>query len=960
MTEGHQLQKKIADFSPYLGHIMRRNPPLVKKLFDQGGFQEKKSPAQLAEGLKRKTGNASDFQSFCIGLRHFKQEEILRIAAQDLGGISGLNETTENLSALAQCCLQSAIAFCLQDPRGFKKSPFPPFLEDGLVVLGMGKLGGQELNFSSDIDLIFLYHPSPKLSISPLEQKEVLQIITRRVIQAMGAQIEGDHVFRVDMRLRPGGRDSDLVLSLEAALEYYQTSARTWERMAFIKALPLAGNLKLGRIFLKEIQPIIYRKFIDYSVLAEIRSLKLKILAETESHLLKGDDIKLGPGGIREIEFIVQTLQMVFGGKIPAIRERNTLKALEKLKEARILPREECRQLVQGYIFLRTLEHRLQMVHQRQTHSLPLQADALEDVARKMPAKTAAEFPSAEALVRDLDQVREKVRIVFENLLLVETPVSHEKGLVLLERDRTNEDRRKELSSLGFHQIGSALEIIESWMDRLSSASIREKTYLNRVMPLLLGYCLQTANPDQSLSFIDRFLKSIQGRIGILAMLLERSALAKEIVELFSKSAMMGRLFIQDTEMMDHLALQRTIGQPDPEKGPLVLNKKRGRGRDLEDQLADLRRWKSGIFLGTALEEMAGKITSSTASEKLSFLADRVLIETTRLAEEALIQEVCHPFCTDRPQSSMPSPFCILGLGKLGGQELGYASDLDLIFVYSLKTPYGEERPKSSFTPGRKGARKWITYHEYLVRLAQRLISYLSLPLKQGPGYAVDTRLRPSGSFGPLIVTVDAFQEYYQIQAQNWEKQALLKARILNGPTQLRNQVNEVREQILFQTPPPPQIQQEMAHHRNRMEKERSGENKERFNPKLGIGGLVDIEFITQFLQWTYGSREPELRQTNTLKVLAALRAHGQLSEADHYALREAYHFLNLLDHGLQLLYDRKGDPRTYSPEEMEQLVRLNLAGLGNSAIASWTIGDHYQRLRQNIRSIYKRYLMVS
>ncbi|MGC1402482.1 MAG: bifunctional [glutamate--ammonia ligase]-adenylyl-L-tyrosine phosphorylase/[glutamate--ammonia-ligase] adenylyltransferase, partial [Thermodesulfobacteriota bacterium] len=862
--KGQHLRRKIEAFSPYLSHIMGRHPLLVKQVLDQGGYLEKKSPVRVAEGLKEKLAGIKDFQTFCLLLRHFKQESIFHIAVRDLKGLAGLKETTENLSALARICLQAAVNFCLHDQSGFKNTSFPSDLEEGLVVLALGKLGGRELNFSSDIDLIFLYRPSPASLVPPLEQKEYLQVVTRRVIQAMGASLEGDHVFRVDLGLRPGGKDSDLVISLDSALEYYQASARTWERMALIKARPLAGNINLGKAFLKEIQPLVYRKFIDYTILAEIRSMKQKILTETASHLLKGDDINLGPGGIREIEFIVQTLQMIFGGKVPSIQEPNTLKALVKLKGVQVIPKEECRLLSQAYTFLRTLEHRIQMVHQRQTHSLPGQPEALEGIARVMPLKRHREEDPVKALVQELDRVRTKVRIAFENLLLASSPISQDRLVGFFQSSKVPLDWERELKAAGFQDWTRAREIIETWIGKSASSPARQKDFLNKLYPLLLGYCLQSVNPDQSLSLIDRFLQSIGGRTAILSMLLERSALAKEIVDLFAQSALMGRLFIQNPEMMDHLALQKTIGQPRLEEGSLNSIKTRERRKDPEDQLINLRRWKSGYFLGTALEEISGKLGSCEASKKLTLLADQVLIESTRLAEETLNQELAHPIQPVRSTSSLPSPFCILGLGKLGGQELGYASDLDLIFVYSLKAPYLTESSKPSFQAMRKGARKWVTYHEYLIRLAQRLISYLSLPLKEGPGYSVDTRLRPSGSFGPLIVTLEAFRDYYQNQAQNWEKQALLKARVILGPSHLSHQVQETIEGVLYHQPPSPQVRGEMAYFRYRMEKERSGENQDRVNPKLGYGGLTDIEFIAQYLQWIYGQADPGFRQTNT------------------------------------------------------------------------------------------------
>jgi [glutamine synthetase] adenylyltransferase / [glutamine synthetase]-adenylyl-L-tyrosine phosphorylase len=262
---------------------------------------------------------------------------------------------------------------------------------------------------------------------------------------------------------------------------------------------------------------------------------------------------------------------------------------------------------------------------------------------------------------------------------------------------------------------------------------------------------------------------------------------------------------------------------------------------------------------------------------------------------------------------------------------------------------------KYAHRPAVSGEKKRITYHEYMVRLAQRLISYLSLPLKEGPGYAVDARLRPSGSFGPLIVTLDSFKDYYLTQAQNWEKQALLKARIIVGPPQLSRQIQEVMDQVLYDHPPAPQVRGEIGHLRMRMEKERAGERPGRVNPKLGYGGLTDIEFIAQYLQWLYGQSDPALRQTNTLKVLQTLKAKGYIREEAHYILKEAYQFLTTLDHGLQLLYDRKTDPRTYDFEELTLTAKQNLMGLGEAGIPDWDITHHYEKIREKVRAVFNQ-----
>jgi len=953
--ESYRLLRRIKAFSPYLTHILRQQPSLVDEIFAREGYSEKRSFTQLSQHLKERLVGVKDFQTFCLVLRRFKQEEILRIAAQDLGGLSGVPQITKGLSMLAQVCLEAAVLFCHNEQAGFSQIAHYSHLSEGLVVLGVGKLGGEELNFSSDIDLIFLYRPVDHTPVSSLEQRQYFQTIAGRVIQAMGAQVSGDHVFRVDLDLRPGGKDSDLVISLDSAIEYFQTEARTWEHMALIKARPVAGNKDLGKRFIKEVEPIIYRKFLDYSILSEIRSMKEKILSETRSHLLKRDDIKLGPGGIREIEFIVQSLQMIFGGKVPALQEKNTLKALDKLKEARILPQEEYRHLKRAYRFLRVLEHRLQMVNQQQTHSLPRDNKALENIAGEMPINGLRHPASSKELITELGLERQKVRSAFDNLILVQVGVSQTKIQQVLEPAFDPEDWPRELKALGFLQVNLIQEIIQSWRKRLITAPARERVFLVKIYPLLLGLALQTVNPDQSLSFADRFLRSVGGRTGILAMLVERGSLAKEIMDLFAQSLMLGRLFIQNPEMMDHLVLQRTTGLLPLNKGAGFSKKQKRTDKDPEERLSMLRSHKSEQFLGTALEELSGRISYSETAERLSHLADHILAQTTYLAEARINQEVIHPIYPKLPASIPPSPFCILGLGRLGGQELGYLSDLDLMFIYSLKRPFVSEVKSGPSSLKAIRDKKRITYHEYMVRLAQRLISYLSIPLKEGPGYAVDTRLRPSGSFGPLIVSLDSFYEYYHHQAQNWEKQALLKARIILGPSLLAEQIGKFIDMLVYYTPPPPEIRKEMVHYRIRMERERSGEDRDRINPKLGYGGTADIEFIAQYLQWTYGYLYPELRQTNTLKALQALKTTGKLPEKTFHLLKEAYQFLGLLDHGLQLLFDRKEDPRTYHPEELLQMAKLNVLGLGNSDLLSWDIVVHYHKVRQNVRLIFDR-----
>ena len=485
--DGQALLEKVQRFSPYLVQVLNRRPELREAIFFREGVRTRFSRGQLAQQLRERLEGREDFQAFCSILRGFKQETVLRLAARDLGGLVSLKEVTRDLSDLAQVCLEAATAFCYREQvRG--KSWDPIFLEEKrLLILGLGKFGGEELNFSSDVDLIFLYQTRAELPFSSMVQREFYQVLSRRITQAMGSLIDGDCVFRVDLNLRPGGKDSELALSLESAVEYYQAEAKTWERLALIKARAVAGNQTLGRHFLEAVQPVVYRRHLDYSVLDEIRHLKERIRQETRSHLLAGDNIKLGPGGIREIEFIAQSLQLVFGGRLPAVRERNTLKALRKLHEARILPQEEYRDLYQAYVFLRNLEHRLQIRHQRQTHSLPADEGILDQIAGQMPRRKRSTPWNWGTFQQELDRVRARVQRIFGHLLL--TPVAvPQQQIRNFFQPAEPKNWELELRALGFRNLKGVQEIVTYWRKRLLSPHLsgREKEVLAQLYPALI------------------------------------------------------------------------------------------------------------------------------------------------------------------------------------------------------------------------------------------------------------------------------------------------------------------------------------------------------------------------------------------------------------------------------------------------------------------------------------------
>lgn len=949
--EAFTLLDRIQTFSPYFRHILSREPSLVEELFLQGGVFTRPTFSRLQQRLHDETAEQKDFISFCSALRRFKHRELLRLAVRDLGGWDTFTQTVKGISNLACLGLAAALQFCLSE-RG---APFTA-LGRGFAVLALGKLGGEELNFSSDIDLVFVYHPAPTHLLPEWEQRGFFQALAQRLIRVMTAPVEGDHFFRVDLNLRPGGKDSEPVLSREAIIEYFRGEARPWERMAWIKARPVAGNLALGRGLLDELEPLIYRRFLDYTVFEEIRSWKRRILCEAGSRGLKGEDVKLGPGGIREIEFLVQTLQLVFGGRIPSLRERNTLKALVKLKDSSILSGQAARRLASAYRFLRTLEHRLQMVHQQQTHSLPRDPTLLSAVAAETPNRGGKGFPSSEALLHRLQHIRGRVRQAFEDLL-PEPGLPSQEDLGRIEDLFLQVGGEVQLNLPGFRNGETAREILLSWHRRLGGAKPTLKRILERLYPLLFRLALETPDPDQALMLADGFLRAVGGRTGLLALLLERSSLTREIIHLFAQSRMMGRLFVHNPEMMEYLALQKTVGPRPLQKTPMY--RKGGKALAEEDpleRLAALRRRKTAILLGVALEELTGVISAEEASRRLSDAADFVLQETLEWTEAQLVREGVPAFRSGHLDLVPSTSMCVLGLGKWGGKELGYLSDLDMIFIYASEA----SEFKETTVAGGSFPSKKVVDPEALVRLAQRLISYLSLPLREGPGYSVDTRLRPSGRAGPLIVSLEAFEAYYRERAWNWEKQALLKARVVAGPSELAERIRRSLLGLLFGVPPTVEVRGEVIRYRLRMEKERAGEVGGRINPKLGFGGLADIEFITQYLQWTFGGKIAEVRETNTLLALKALMDSGCLAPDLYHPLCEAYQFLNLLDHGLQLVYDRKGDPRTYLPEELSLLAERKVMGLRKEDFPGRDVLKHYRKVTQQVRRLLYRIFEVS
>jgi glutamate-ammonia-ligase adenylyltransferase len=817
-------------------------------------------------------------------LRRVRAREILRVILRDLRR-ARVVEVTGELSALGCACADAAIRF--HDRRLRARHGAPAGLERrepgaGFCALAMGKLGARELNFSSDVDLIYVYgEDGTTTGDAPVTHFAYFAKLAELVTEALSRPTDDGMVFRVDLNLRPDGRSGPIVNSVRAAEFYYQSFGRSWERNALLKARPCAGDLEVGEQLLKLLEPFVWRGSLDLAVLSEVQAMKARIDARAGAE--GKEDLKLGKGGIREVEFFVSALQLLHGGRHREVRERAVLPALDRLLFAGVVQAKDRDVLADAYLFLRRAEHRVQMVDGRQTHRMPPPGE------RRLLAR-AMGYDAEPAFEAALAHHRERVAALFAGLLGTgagETPLDPELALLT---DPTVEDaRRAELATKrGFGDPDRVLAALESLARRRTPFSANGDP---EVAVALLAEALATPDPDQALGFLAEFAAVLPNPESYFRLLAERKRAARLLLSLFGSSDFLSKRFIRHPELLDALLREDTVVlvkgkesfrlELDERLHALGPEDRSGLDEALERRLAELRRYKNEEVLRIAIHDIAGAIPLSSVADQLSDLAETCLERCLALAEE-------EAHAKDRMP---PSRLCVMGMGKLGGRELGYHSDLDLIFLY--RAPDGGAHP------------------EY-ARLAQRLMSFLQVPLREGILYKIDTRLRPSGNQGALVTSVQGFARYHgggegsHVTSQLWERQALLRARFVAGDHAL---FDEVRDTVLapavYAHPPDrTALAAEIRRMRERIEAELGREAARGKNPKTGRGGLVDVEFAAQFLQLAHGHEHPSIRTPATPLALRRLREAGLLREAEYQALARGYDFLRRLELRLRIVHD--------------------------------------------------------
>ncbi|OBZ96041.1 bifunctional glutamine-synthetase adenylyltransferase/deadenyltransferase [Pararhizobium polonicum] len=787
-------------------------------------------------------------------LRQAKRDMAFALALADLSRLLDARETTRWLSEFAGAAVSATIDHLLLSAHDSGKLNVVdvehPSEQSGVVALGMGKLGAFELNYSSDIDLVVFYEPQAPLIIDPEEAPETFARLLRRLIRILQERSGDGYVFRTDLRLRPDPGATPLAIPVEAAMLYYESRGQNWERAAFIKARPVAGDIKAGEAFLRDLTPFMFRKYLDYAAIADIHSIKRQIHAH-KGHgeiAVKGHNIKLGRGGIREIEFFVQTQQLIAGGRMPELRLRATEPMLNGLARANWIDTTTAEELVSAYWFLRDVEHRVQMVRDEQTHVLPATDAELKRIAYMMGFADAAAF-SAE-LSRVLKTVERRYAQLFEQ----EAKLSTETGNLVFTGQRDDPDTLETLKKLGFERPQDISRTIRTWHygRYRATQSVEARERLTELTPELLRVFGQNKRADEALLRFDHFIAGLPAGIQLFSLLGNNPGLLSLIVNIMSSAPRLADIIASKPHVFDGMLDPRLLAElptrdylADRIKGFL------SGARHYEDILDRLRITASEQRFLIGIRLLTGVITGVQAGHAFTDLAD--LIITAAL--DAVLREV------ETAHGKFPGGrVAVIGMGKLGSHELTAGSDVDIILLYD----HDDEAAESD------GA-KPLDSIRYFTRITQRLIAALSAPTAEGVLYEVDMRLRPSGNKGPVATRINAFAKYQREEAWTWEHMALTRARALCGEDSLIAQAGTIFREVLGQTRDIGKITADVAEMRRLIDKEKPPSDVWDF--KLIPGGLVDIEFIAQYLALIAPARgvAPPPGGTSTADVLRLL-----------------------------------------------------------------------------------------
>ncbi|EOU9532761.1 bifunctional [glutamate--ammonia ligase]-adenylyl-L-tyrosine phosphorylase/[glutamate--ammonia-ligase] adenylyltransferase [Cronobacter dublinensis] len=873
--------RAVLTFSDFVREAISAHPDWLHEL--EAAPPEADEWRHYGAWLQATLADVHDEAALMRALRQFRRRIMTRIAWSQTLARATTQQTLTQLSELAQTLIVAArdwlyTACCREwgTPCNAQGVPQP------LMILGMGKLGGGELNFSSDIDLIFAW-PESGSTQGGRRELDNAQFFTRlgqRLIKALDQPTQDGFVYRVDMRLRPFGDSGPLVLSFAALEDYYQEQGRDWERYAMVKARIMGDNDDAWSQELRAmLRPFIFRRYIDFSVIQSLRNMKGMIAREVRRRGLT-DNIKLGAGGIRETEFIVQVFQLIRGGREPSLQQRSLLPTLTAIEQLHLLTPDDAACLRDAYLFLRRLENLLQSINDEQTQTLP--GDALNR-ARLAWAMGEADW---EALTARLERHMAGVRRVFNELIGDEDPTGGEESLTEGWRELWHDaldadDDTPVLSALGAESRMRLLATLADFRKETEKRTIgpRGRQVLDNLMPHLLStVCASPDDAALALSRVTPLLTGIVTRTTYLELLSEYPGALKHLIRLCAASPMIASQLARYPLLLDELLDPNTLYQPtamDAYRDELRQYLLRVPDDDEEQQLEALRQFKQAQLLRVAAADIAGTLPVMKVSDHLTWLAEAIIDAVVQQAWGQMVARYGQPkHLRDRDGRG----FAVVGYGKLGGWELGYSSDLDLVFLHDC--------PAEVMTDGERE----IDGRQFYLRLAQRIMHLFSTRTSSGILYEVDARLRPSGAAGMLVTTAEAFADYQKNDAWTWEHQALVRARVVYGDKPLQAQFDAIRREVLATPRDGDTLRTDVREMREKMRAHLGNKHRDRFDIKADEGGITDIEFITQFMVLRYAPEQPKLtRWSDNVRILELLAQHDIMHEGEAKALTQAY-----------------------------------------------------------------------
>jgi len=896
---GKGLLGSIFGNSPFLSDVAVKEWAFLTRLVEEGADSVF---ARTIAGVERFTGPGEDTAGVMRCLRIAKRRVALVAAVAELTGTWSLEQQTGALTRFAEAALKAALRHLLR--RAAKTDSVAGLSADelerrsGLIVLGMGKLGGYELNYSSDIDLILLYDPTRARVNARDGIQSFFVRLARDLMRILDERTGDGYVFRTDLRLRPDPASTPLAMSVAAALAYYESVGQNWERAALIKARPVAGDRVAGTQFLRALEPFIWRKNLDFAAIQDIHSIKRQINAYRGGGRIavEGHDIKTGRGGIREIEFFAQTQQLIWGGRLRELRTGSTCEALRRLADSNRIDPATAAELIDDYRFLRRLEHRLQMVDDAQTHMLPPDRTGVARIGVFLG------YPRTDAFITDLLRHLSSVERHYAELF-EQAPSLAGPGNLVFTGVEDDPETLRTLSRLGFAGPASVAALVRGWHHgRLrATRSQRAREILTELLPQLLRIFGATPHPDTALLRFNQFLSRLPAGVQLFSLFYANSGLLELVAEIMAGAPRLAEQLAQRPALLDAV-LSEEFFAPLPDLNVLAaeLGQALAGAHDYEDRLDTLRRWAGERRFQTGVQLLRRALGARQAGEVLADIAETALAALVPAVKAELA----------RRHGRVPGgTFAVIGMGRLGSREMTLASDLDLILIYDV--PPGSEMSDGSHP---------LPIASYYARLSQRLIGAITAPTAEGRLYDVDMRLRPSGASGPIASSVAGFARYQRESAWTWEHMALTRARPVAGETKLQARIADAIHSVLRSERDPERLLVDVAEMRRRIADENPRPSP--WDLKNRRGGLLDLEFIVQYLVLREAAASPHILHSGTEQALRALGQAGLLAQQAQQELLDALALLRKVQAVLTLLCDRLPEEETFSEADAAALAR--------------------------------------